>query len=220
MKFPLSWLLDHLDTTADQMEITEKLTSLGLEVEKVEDSSKALKGFVVGLVEEAVQHPNADRLKLCKVNTGNETIQVVCGAPNARIGIKGVFAPVGAIIPATGVQLKKTKIRGTESNGMLCSEMELGFSDDHEGIIELPPESPLGEEVGKILGLDDPIVQIAITPNRSDCLGVSGIARDLSAAGLGSVSTPEVKRIQGTFKNPIQVDGAFLVKDKPWIMYK
>ncbi|MBR71649.1 MAG: phenylalanine--tRNA ligase subunit beta [Rhodospirillaceae bacterium] len=206
MKFPLSWLLDHLDTTADQMEITEKLTSLGLEVEKVEDSSKALKGFVVGLVEEAVQHPNADRLKLCKVNTGNETIQVVCGAPNARIGIKGVFAPVGAIIPATGVQLKKTKIRGTESNGMLCSEMELGFSDDHEGIIELPPESPLGEEVGKILGLDDPIVQIAITPNRSDCLGVSGIARDLSAAGLGSVSTPEVKRIQGTFKNPIQVE--------------
>ncbi len=205
MKFPLSWLRDHLETNADLVEITDKLTSLGLEVENVNDPGEELKNFVVGIIVEAVPHPNADRLKICRVNTGGEIVQVVCGAPNARNGIKGVFAPSGVTIPGTGAELKKTKIRGIESNGMLCSELELTLSDQHEGIIELPADSIIGENVSKILGLDDPIIDIAITPNRADCLGVAGIARDLAASGLGRVCTPIIEKVEGSFRSPIRV---------------
>ena len=203
MKFTLSWLKDHLETKASLEEICDKLPMLGLEVESVQDRAKDLADFVVGYVEEAKQHPNADRLRLCIVNTGAEKVQVVCGAPNARAGIKGVFASPGAMIPSTGDILKKGLIRGEESNGMLCSEREMGISDEHEGIIELDPNAEIGAGFAKLAGLDDPIIDIAITPDRADCLGVRGIARDLAAAGLGALKPLDTSPVQGTFKSPI-----------------
>ncbi len=185
MKFTLSWLKEHLDTSASVEEISVALTALGLEVEEVIDSSSTLKQFTVAKIEEATQHPNADKLRVCKVNTGKEILQIVCGAPNARAGIKVALASVGAVIPTNDLVIKKSKIRDVESNGMLCSARELGLGDDHAGIIELPEDAPLGESIVSILGLDDPVFDIAITPNRADCLGVRGVARDLAAAGLG-----------------------------------
>ena len=170
MKFTLSWLKDHLETKASLGEICDKLPMLGLEVEGVQDRAKDLSDFIVGYVEEAQQHPNADRLKLCVVDIGAEKVQVVCGAPNARAGIKGVFAPPGAIIPSSGDILKKGVIRGEESNGMLCSEREMGISDEHEGIIELDPSAEIGASYATLAGLDDPVIDIAITPDRADCL--------------------------------------------------
>lgn len=205
MKFTLSWLKDHLDTDASLNEITDALTALGLELEDVHDPAKDLDAFTVAYVVEAKQHPNADRLQVCIVDTGTEKIQVVCGAPNARTGMKGVFAPAGTHIPGTGVDLKKGVIRGEESNGMLCSEREMGLSDDHEGIIDLPEDAPVGEPFAKLMGLDDPVIDIAITPNRGDCLGVRGVARDLAAAGIGTLKPfAAAKKIEGTFESPVQ----------------
>ncbi len=205
MKFTLSWLRDHLDTTAALEEIAGTLTRIGLEVESVYNAAEALAPFIVAEVIEAVPHPDADRLKLCRVDTGTEVVQVVCGAPNARAGMKGVFAPVGAHIPGTGITLGPATIRGVESRGMLCSEREMMLSDDHEGVIELDPEAPVGAPFAEVAGLDDPVIDIAVTPNRADALGVAGIARDLAAAGLGSVTTPPVTPVEGVFDCPIAV---------------
>ncbi len=196
MKFTLSWLKTHLETEATLAAIVDTLTMIGLEVEEVEDRAAALAPFIVGYVKEARPHPNADRLKVCIVETGAGEVQVVCGGPNARTGMKGVFAPAGSTVPGTGLELKRSKIRGEESNGMLLSEREVGLSDEHEGIIELADDAPVGEAFAKLLGLDDPVIDIAITPNRGDCLGVRGIARDLAAAGLGRLApfaAPEIE---------------------------
>ena len=174
MKFTLDWLLhEHLDSTASLEEITDKLTAIGLEVEDVSDRAADLATFVVGVVITCEAHPNADKLQVCTVDTGAGKTQVVCGAPNARAGMKGVFASVGTTIPGTGLKLKKTDIRGVTSNGMLCSEREIGLGQDHEGIIELGADAVVGAPAAAAaLGLDDPTVDIAITPNRQDCLGV------------------------------------------------
>lgn len=204
MKFTLSWLKDHLDTDASLTEITTKLTMLGLELEGVEDRAAALKPFTIARVIEATQHPNADRLRVCRVDTGDGEVQVVCGAPNARTGMVGVFAPVGAHIPGTGIDLKKGNIRGEDSNGMLCSEREMMLSDEHDGIIELAEDAPIGGSYVDYAGLNDPIIDIAITPNRGDCLGVRGIARDLAAAGLGTLKPLDVEPVKGTFESPIK----------------
>ena len=152
---------------------------------------------------EARPHPGADRLTLCTVDTGTGRVQVVCGAPNARAGMKGVFAPAGVTIPGTGLALRKSTIRGETSGGMLCSEREMGLSDEHEGIIELPADAPVGAAFATVAGLDDPVVEIAITPDRADCLGVRGIARDLAAAGLGSLKPLRRDPVAGSFTSPI-----------------
>ena len=204
MKFTLSWLREHLDTTASLGEIRDRLTMLGLEVEGITNAAETLRGFVVGYVVEAVQHPNADRLRVCKVDTGNGVVQVVCGAPNARTGMKGVFAPSGSTIPGTGLLLKASKIRGEDSNGMLCSSRELELGDDHSGIIDLAAEAKTGAPAAEALGLDDPVIEIKVTPNRADCLGVHGIARDLAAAGLGTLKPVKADKIAGTYKSPIK----------------
>ncbi|MCP4330364.1 MAG: phenylalanine--tRNA ligase subunit beta [Alphaproteobacteria bacterium] len=204
MKFTLSWLKDHLETEATRDEIAARLTALGLEVEEVVDQAAALAAFTVGYVISAEKHPDADRLRVCLVDSGGEQVQVICGAPNARTGMKGVFAPAGTHIPGTGVDLKAAKIRGVESNGMLCSEREMGVSDEHEGIIELDDDAPVGMPYAELMGLDDPVFDIAITPNRQDCLGVRGIARDLAAAGVGTLKPLQIETVTGTFDSPIQ----------------
>lgn len=215
MKFTLSWLKDHLDTEATLDEIVDKLTMIGLEVEDVVDAAKDLAPFTVAYVVSAEQHPDADRLRVCMVDTGSETVQVVCGAPNARTGMKGVFAPSGTHIPGTGLDLKPTRIRGVESNGMLCSEREMGMSDEHDGIIDLDADAPVGAPFASIAGLDDPVIEIAITPNRPDCLGVRGVARDLAAAGLGTLRPDTLEPVKGTFDSPISVTVSSDAPDAP-----
>ena len=206
MKFPLSWLKDHLETDADAATIVEKLTAIGLEVESVEDSGARLKDFIVAHVISAEKHPNADKLKLCMVDAGSGApIQVVCGAPNAHTGLKGVFARPGVVIPVSGEVLKIGTIRGVESRGMLCSGRELLLSDDHDGIIELAEDATIGEPAALALGLNDAVIDVAITPNRGDCTSVWGIARDLAAAGLGKLKTPPVKAVAGKFPAPKKI---------------
>jgi phenylalanyl-tRNA synthetase beta chain len=208
MKFTLSWLKDHLETDAEPKAIIERLSLIGLEVESVEDRAQDLAAFTVAYVKEARPHPNADRLKVCLVDTGEEEVQVICGAPNARTGMLGVFAPAGSYIPGTDMVLKAGTIRGEASNGMLVSEKEMGISEDHEGIIEIEAEGtlggalPLGTPFAKLLGLDDPVIEIAITPNRGDCLGVRGIARDLAAAGLGRLKPLDAPKVTPSFASP------------------
>ena len=203
MKFTLSWLKDHLDTTATLEEIVEALNAIGLEVEEVIDPAADLAAFTAAKVLSAEKHPDADKLKVCRVRTVDGEVQVVCGAPNARAGMTGVFAPPGTHIPGTGLDLKVAKVRGVESAGMLCSERELEISDDHEGIIELPDEVAVGTPAAVALGLDDPVIEIGITPNRPDALGVRGIARDLAARGLGTLKPLAVPQIAGAFASPI-----------------
>ncbi len=203
MKFTLSWLKEHLDTAAELDRIAQVMTMLGLEVEGIVDPAKNLKPFTVAHVISAEQHPDADRLRVCKVDTGKEVLQVVCGAPNARTGMKGVFAPVGTTIPGTGLLLKASKIRGQDSNGMLCSARELQLGEDHDGIIDLPADASIGALVAEVLGLNDPVIEIKVTPNRGDCLGVRGIARDLAAAGLGTLKPEPKTDATGAFKSPI-----------------
>ena len=186
MKFTLSWLKEHLDTDAPVEAIADKLTMIGLEVESLADKATLLAPFTIARVIEAKQHPNADRLRVCMVDTGKgDPVQVVCGAPNAKSGMMGVFVPPGAYIPGKDITLGVGKIRGVESHGMLVSEMEMQLSEDHEGIIELPADAPLGEVYAKWAGLDDPVIEIKLTPNRPDCTGVHGVARDLAAADMG-----------------------------------
>ncbi|MCZ6481922.1 MAG: phenylalanine--tRNA ligase beta subunit-related protein, partial [Alphaproteobacteria bacterium] len=205
MKFTLGWLKTHLETDAGIDSIAVTLTDLGLEVEEVIDRAAALAPFTVGHVLEASRHPDADRLTVCIVDTGADRVQVVCGAPNARAGMKGVFASAGVRIPGTGLDLKKSVIRGVESAGMLCSAREIGIGEDHEGIIELADDAPIGAPAAAVLGLDDPVIDVAITPNRGDCLGVHGIARDLAAAGVGALIPLAAEGIKGGFENPTGV---------------
>jgi phenylalanyl-tRNA synthetase beta chain len=205
MKFTLGWLKTHLDTTASLREIADKLTAIGLELEGIEDRAEKLKPFIVAYVVEAKPHPDADRLRVCLVDTGTEKLQVVCGAPNARTGMKGVFARAGTVVPGTGLELKKSNIRGQDSNGMLCSMREMGLGEDHAGIIDLPADAPVGQPFASVLGLDDPVIDIAITPNRADCLGVRGIARDLAASGLGTLKPRQVEPVAGKLKSGIGV---------------
>ncbi|MBM3570255.1 MAG: phenylalanine--tRNA ligase subunit beta [Alphaproteobacteria bacterium] len=205
MKFTRAWLADHLDTDADPGRIADTLTAIGLEVESIADRAKDLARVVIARVIEAKPHPNADKLRVCLVDTGSERVQVVCGAPNARSGMIGAFAPPGTRIPGTGLDLKKGTIRGVESNGMLVSEREMGISDQHEGIIDLPADAPVGANWAKWAGLDDAVFEIKLTPNRPDCLGVRGVARDLAAAGLGRLKPLEIKPIAGAYDSPIAV---------------
>ncbi len=213
MKFTLSWLKDHLDTDASLDAITETLTKIGLEVEGVDDPAAKLRGFTIAHVIEAKQHPNADRLRVCMVDTGNgePPLQVVCGAPNARTGMKSVFSPPGTYIPGKDITIGKGVIRGVESAGMLCSAAELQLSEDHDGIIDLPEDAPLGVSYIDWLGTADPVIEINLTPNRPDCTSVHGIARDLAAAGLGKlkasavIGSVEPKGIKGEFPCPVQV---------------
>jgi phenylalanyl-tRNA synthetase beta chain len=205
MKFTLKWLREHLDTKPDLAAIAAKLTALGLEVESIHDPAAALKPFTVAYVVSAEPHPNADKLRVCKVDTGSEVLQVVCGAPNARSGMKGVFARSGLTVPGTGLLLKPAVIRGVESSGMLCSMREMGLSDEHEGIIDLPADAPVGKPFAEVLGIDDPVIEIKLTPNRQDCLAVRGIARDLAAAGLGVLIPLDRRVIPGQFPSPLGV---------------
>jgi phenylalanyl-tRNA synthetase beta chain len=222
MKFTLSWLKDHLDTEASLEQISDALTDLGLEVEEVSDPAARLGAFRIARIIEAVPHPDADRLRLCRVEvhdqaTGTEEVQVVCGAPNARTGLVGVFAPVGTHIPGTGVDLKPGVIRGQASNGMMCSERELELSEDHDGIIELPADAPLGARYIDYAGLNDPVIHIKITPNRPDALGVRGIARDLAARGLGQLKPLALEAVPPAFDSSlvIEIDAALKAKGCP-----
>ncbi len=205
MKFTFSWLKDYLDTTASLEQIVDGLVGVGLEVEEVSDKTKLLAPFKVAYVIEAVKHPNADKLRLCKVETDTGIYQVVCGAPNARSGMKGIMALPGAFIPGTGITLEKGVIRGQESQGMLCSERELQISLEHDGIIDLKGDWPIGTSAVTALGLDDPMIYVKVTANRPDALGIYGIARDLAAKGLGKLKPLNAKPVAGTFDSPIKV---------------
>lgn len=206
MKFTLAWLKEHLETDADLATIVETLTRVGLEVEGVENAADKLAPFVVAEVLRAAPHPQADKLQVLTVDAGTgEAIQVVCGAPNARAGMKGVFGAPGAYVPGSDLTLKVAAIRGVESRGMMCSIRELELGDAHEGIIELPRDAPVGAPYARWAGLDDPVIEIAVTPNRQDAMGVHGIARDLAAAGLGTLKPVEVPRIPGTYPCPIEI---------------
>jgi phenylalanyl-tRNA synthetase beta chain len=207
MKFTLSWLKEHLDTDEPVEKLADKLTMIGLEVEKLENKAQALAPFTIARVISAEQHPNADRLRVCMVDTGNGNapVQVVCGAPNARAGLISVFSPPGTFIPGKNITLGVGTIRGVESRGMLCSAAELQISEDHDGIMELPADAPLGAPYAQWAGLGDPVFEINLTPNRQDCTGVHGIARDLSAADMGKFRDPAIKPIKGEFPCPVRV---------------
>jgi phenylalanyl-tRNA synthetase beta chain len=212
MKFTLSWLKDHLQTEASLDEIAAKLTLIGLEVEGIENPGAKLTDFTIARVLEAEPHPNADKLRVCKVETGAGVVQVVCGAPNARKGLIGVFAAPGVHVPGIKMTLGKATIRGVDSAGMLCSERELELSTEHSGIIELPErmKKHVGERFVDAMGLNDPVLDIAITPNRPDCLGVRGVARDLAAAGLGTLKrASEGYAGEGKFASPIAIRLSF-----------
>jgi len=215
MKFTLSWLKEHLDTTASLDAIVDGLTKVGLEVEGVEDPAKALAPYVTAYVISAEQHPNADRLRVCMVDIGDDKpVQVVCGAPNARTGMKSVFSPPGTYIPGKNITISVGMVRGVESAGMLCSGFELGLSEDHDGIIDLPADAPVGVRFVDYAKIDDPIIDIAVTPNRSDALGVYGVARDLAAAGLGSLKRHDLKPVKGEGACPVSVKLNFATEDK------
>ncbi|MGP9814088.1 phenylalanine--tRNA ligase subunit beta [Rhodopseudomonas sp. NSM] len=206
MKLTLSWLKDHLDTDEPLDALADKLTMIGLEVEGIEDKAKALAPFTIARVISAEKHPNADKLQVCSVDVGNGApVQVVCGAPNARAGLVTVFAPPGTFIPAKNITLGIGNIRGVESRGMLCSAAELELSEDHDGIIELPADAPVGQGFAEWAGLGDPVLDINLTPNRQDCAGISGIARDLAAAGMGKFKNPSIKPVKGDFPCPVKV---------------
>lgn len=209
MKFTLAWLKEHLDNKASVEEIADRLTRIGLEVEDVFDPATKLAPFKVAKVLKAEKHPNADKLQVLEVDTGTERLQVVCGAPNARAGMKGVFAAVGAHVPGIDFTLTKAKIRGVESSGMMLSERELELSDAHSGIIELPADAKIGSPAARALGLDDAMIEVAVTPNRPDCLGVRGIARDLAASGLGKLKADKLKPVKATGQNPISIKFEF-----------
>src|ERR1700692_2514600 len=207
MKFTLSWLKEHLDTDEPVEKLADKLTMIGLEVEHIDDKAKALAPFTIARVISAEQHPNADRLRVCMVDTGDggAPVQVVCGAPNARAGLVSVFSPPGTFIPGKNMPLGVGTIRGVESRGMLCSAAELQISEDHDGIMELPADAPIGAGYTQWAGLGDPMLEINLTPNRQDCTGGHGIARDLATADMGKFKDPGIKRIKGEFPCPVKV---------------
>src|SRR5919197_4058450 len=207
MKFTLSWLKEHLDTDEPLDKLADKLTMIGLEVESIEDKAKALAPFSIARVISAEQHPNADRLRVCMVDPGNGAapVQVVCGAPNARAGLISVFSPPGTFIPGKNITLGVGTIRGVESRGMLFSAAELQISEDHDGIMELPADAPIGKGYAEWAGLGDPVLEINLTPNRQDCTGVHGIARDLCAADMGKLIDPGIRPVKGEFPCPVKV---------------
>jgi phenylalanyl-tRNA synthetase beta chain len=212
VKFTLSWLKDHLETDEPLEKLADKLTMIGLEVENIEDKAKLLSPFTIARVISAEQHPNADRLRVCMVETGQKNeqglaapVQVVCGAPNARAGLVSVFSAPGTFIPGKNITLGIGTIRGVESRGMLCSAAELQISEDHDGIMELPADAPIGAAYAQWAGLGDPVLEINLTPNRQDCTGVHGIARDLSAADMGRFKDPAIRAIKGEFPCPVKV---------------
>ena len=210
MKFTLSWLQDHLDTTASVAEIKAKLDQIGLEVEAIEDPAAKLGGFTIARVLEAKKHPNADKLQVLQVEIapGQPSVEVVCGAPNARAGLIGVFAALGAYIPGTGLTLEKKPVRGVVSNGMMLSEREMQLSENHDGIVDLDHNlaGKVGQRYIDVMGLGDAVIEVKLTPNRPDCTAVRGIARDLAAAGLGHLK-PEAKieGVEGSFESPVDI---------------
>ncbi|MCW5647886.1 MAG: phenylalanine--tRNA ligase subunit beta, partial [Sphingopyxis sp.] len=199
MKITLDWLKEHLETSASVSEVVDTLNRIGHEVEGVENPADKLKGFRVAKVLTAEKHPQADKLQVLTVDSGDggAPLTVVCGAPNARAGLVGVLGLPGAVVPANGMELKVAAVRGVESNGMMCSTRELELGDDHDGIIELPADAPVGTPFADYSGAGDPVIDISITPNRQDCMGVRGIARDLAAAGLGTLKPLAVPTIAG-----------------------
>src|SRR6516164_7206184 len=206
MKLTFGWLKEHLETDRPLGEIADKLTMIGLEVERIEDRAKLFAPYVIARVIEAKQHPNADRLRVCMVDIGDgKPIQVVCGAPNARTGMKVVFAPPGTFIPGKNITLTVGTIRGVESRGMLCSPAELMISDDHDGIIDLPADAPVGKSYIEWASAGDPVIEINLTPNRPDCTGVSGIARDLGATSIGTYKNRIPKPVKGEFSCPVKI---------------
>jgi len=218
MKFSLSWLKRHLETDATLEQISTTLSAIGLEVEGIEDRGAALAPFRIAHVIEAVQHPDADKLRVCQVDIADGTIRtIVCGAPNARTGMKTVLGLPGAVVPANGMVLKVGKIRGVESQGMMCSSRELGLGDEHDGIIDLPADAPVGQPYASWAGLDDPVIEISVTPNRGDALSVRGVARDLAAAGLGTLKPFAPAPVQAAYPSPL----AWSVDDLagcPWVL--
>jgi len=205
MKFAASWLKRHLDTSADTATIARALTALGLEIESVSDASAALTAFRIARVLTADRHPQADKLQVLSVDLGDgNPLQVVCGAPNARAGLIGVLGLPGAVVPANGMELRKSAIRGVESNGMMCSTRELGLGEEHDGIIELPADAPIGLSFADYIG-SDPVFDVAITPNRPDCMGVFGIARDLAAVGIGTLKPIAVEPVEGSYPCPVEI---------------
>ena len=218
MKFTLSWLREHLDTGASLDVITDTLTRIGLELESVQDRGAALAPFRIARVIEAVPHPNADRLRACSVDTGEGApVSVVCGAPNARTGMKAVFAAPGSFIPGTGITLKVGEIRGVQSAGMLLSAREMGLGDDHTGIVDLPDDAPVGESYARWAGLDDPVIDISVTPNRGDALSVRGVARDLAAAGIGTLKPWSAPAVPAAFASPLRWTIA-MPQACPWVL--
>jgi phenylalanyl-tRNA synthetase beta chain len=206
MKFTLAWLKDHLETDADLDTIVETLTRIGLEVESVDNPAAKLAPFTIAEVLTAERHPQADKLQVLTVDTGEgEPVQVVCGAPNARAGLKGVFGAPGAYVPGSDMTLNVAAIRGIESRGMMCSVRELELGDEHDGIIELPADAPVGASYAGWARLEDPVIDVAVTPNRPDAMGVHGIARDLAAAGLGRLKPVDVPQIEGSFPCPVEI---------------
>jgi phenylalanyl-tRNA synthetase beta chain len=205
MKFTLSWLKDHLDTDAPVDAIADKLTAIGLEVEAVSNPAEALAPFKVARVLTAERHPQADKLQVLSVDAGDGPVQVVCGAPNARAGMLGVFGPPGAYVPGSAMTLKVAAIRGVESRGMMCSVKELELGEEHDGIIELAADAPVGASFAEFAGLDDPLFDVAVTPNRPDCMGVRGIARDLTAAGLGALKPQAIALVPASGANPVNI---------------
>ena len=204
MKFTLSWLKEHLDTDASVEKIAETLTQIGLEVEEVINPFENMEGFVTAKVEEVEAHPDSDHLHVLKVNDGNQILQIVCGAPNVKKGMIGILAHVGAYIPLFNDKIKVGKVRGVESFGMMCAEDEIGVGTDHQGIIELPQNASIGLSLAEVYKAD-PVFDISITPNRAECLGVRGVARDLAAAGLGKLKPLNISKPNSTFASPIKV---------------
>jgi phenylalanyl-tRNA synthetase beta chain len=205
MKFSLSWLKEHLETDASAQEIADKLTSIGLEIEELSNPAEALVPFKIAKVLSADKHPQADKLQVLTVDAGDGPVQVVCGAPNAHAGMLGVFGPPGAYVPGSDMTLKVAAIRGVESRGMMCSVRELELGDEHDGIIELDGDAPVGAAYAAYAGLDDAVFDVAVLPNRPDCMGVRGIARDLAAAGKGTLKPLAVPLIEGSFPCPVPI---------------
>jgi phenylalanyl-tRNA synthetase beta chain len=204
VKFTLSWLKEHLDTTADVAAVAEAMTMAGLEVEEVHDPVAALAPFTVARIVSAERHPNADRLQVCQVDTVDGMKEIVCGAPNARAGLTTIYAPIGAYVPGLGVTLVEKPVRGVVSHGMLCSAAELQLSAESDGILELADDLQVGQPAAGVFGAE-PVIDFEVTPNRPDWLGVAGIARDLAAAGAGTLKTPEIEPVAGRFPCPVAV---------------
>jgi len=206
MKLTFSWLKEYLQTAASLDEICTKLTSSGLEVESVEDKAKTLAPFAVAKIIDAKPHENSTKLQICSVEVGaSAPIQIICGAANARSGLKVAYAPIGSVIPANGMVIKKAKIAGVESNGMLCSARELGLGNEDAGIIEIDEKWPIGTKITEVFSLNDAVIEINVTPNRGDCLGIYGIARDLAASGIGTLQIPQIKKPEAQFSFPLTI---------------